>query len=533
MVLRAGGFGQTAVGSRGEAAGPNCGHLPASDRARAACVQTWTQAALAIASVAPPGEGGYATRLFDQIEVASVRSRQPLSARRTLATGRMAALLLAAASLSGCETVNSVKNTFLGGSSAGGGSGPQRLGGFIGGAVADEPRAALAAREVLAVGGNAADAAVALGFTLAVTLPSRAGLGGGGGCLVYNPRQDGPGGGNPEAVVFAPLAPTEPNGPADRPAALPMTARGLFALHAKYGSRPFESLVAPAEQLARFGVPVSRALLQDLAVVAGPLAQDPNARAVFAPGGQPLREGGTLTQPDLGATLATLRTAGVGDLYQGSLARKLEDGSRLAGGGMTVDDLRKALPRIGAPLTVRAGRDYASFVPGDGGEQAAAALRALQENPRDLGGAQAAAERGGARPASTGFAVLDRNGNSVVCTLTMNNLFGTGRIAPGTGILLAASPRAVPAPYLAAALAWNSNVHAFRAAVTGTGQDGAALAAAVALNNTLRTNSAMPATVPEPGRANVIACARYLPGNESLCSAVVDPRGAGLASGSN
>lgn len=491
------------------------------------------QAAPAIASVAPPGEGGYSTRLFDEIEVESVRSRQPLSARRTLAAGRMAALLLAAASLSGCETVNSVKNTFLGGSNAGSGSGPQRLQGFIGGAVADEPRAALAAREVLAVGGNAADAAVALGFTLAVTLPSRAGLGGGGGCLVYNPSRDGPGGGTPEAVVFAPLAPTEPNGPADRPAALPMMARGLFALHAKYGSRPFEGLVAPAEQLARFGVPVSRALLQDLAVVAGPLAQDPNARAVFTPGGQPLREGSTLTQPDLGATLATLRTAGVGDLYQGGLARKLEDGSRLAGGGMTVNDLRKALPRIGAPLTVRAGRDYASFVPGDSGEQAAAALRALQENPRDVGGAQAAAERGGARPASTGFAVLDRNGNAVVCTLTMNNLFGTGRIAPGTGILLAASPRAVPAPDLAAALAWNSNVHAFRAAVTGTGQDGAALAAAVALNNTLRANSAMPATVPEPGRANVIACARYLPGNESLCSAAVDPRGAGLAAGSN
>ena len=462
-----------------------------------------------------------------------MRSRQPLTARRPLAFGRMAALLLAAAPLAGCETVNAVRNTFLGGSGAGSGSGPQRLEGFIGGAVADEPRAALAAREVLALGGNAADAAVALGFTLAVTLPSRAGLGGGGGCLAYNPSRDGPGGGNPDAVVFAPAAPTAPNGPADRPAALPMMARGLFALHAKYGSRPFESLVAPAEQLARFGVPVSRALLQDLAVVAGPLMQDPNARAVFAPGGQPLQEGGTLTQPDLGATLAALRTAGVGDLYQGSLARKLEDGSRLAGGGMTVEDLRKALPRVGAPLTVRAGRDNASFLPGDGGQQAAAAFSVLQENSGNAGGAQAAAVRGGTLPASTGFIVLDRNGGSVVCTLTMNNLFGTGRIAPGTGILLAASPRAVPVPYLAAALAWNSNIRAFRAAVTGTGQEGAALAAAVALNNTLRANSAMPATVPEPGRANVIACARYLPGNESLCSAAADPRGAGLAAGSN
>jgi len=460
-----------------------------------------------------------------------VRSRQPLSARRNARPGRAAVLLLAAF-LGACGTLNSVKDTLLGGSSAGGG--PVRLDGFIGAAVADEPRAALAAREVLALGGNAADAAVALGFTLAVTLPSRAGLGGGGGCLAYNPSRDGPGGGSPEAVAFVPPAPATPNGPADRPAAMPMLARGLFALHAKYGSRPFESLVAPAEQLARFGVPVSRALLQDLAVVAGPLAQDPNARAVFAPGGQPLREGGTLAQPDLGATLATIRTAGVGDLYQGALARKLEDGSRLAGGGMTVGDLRAALPRIGAPLVVRAGRDSAAFLPGDGGQQAAAAFAVLRENPGNVQGAQAAAAaRGGSLPASTGFAVLDRNGNSVVCALTMNNLFGTGRIAPGTGILLAASPRTGPAPLLAAALAWNASVRGFRAAVTGSGQEGAALAAALALSNTLRSGTAMPAAVPEPGRANVIACARYLPGNEGACSAAADPRGAGLAAGSN
>jgi len=444
---------------------------------------------------------------------------------------RTAVLLLAGSSLGACDSFNSVKETFLGGSSPSGEA--QRLGGFIGAVVADEPRAALAAREVLALGGNAADAAVALGFTLAVTLPSRAGLGGGGACLAYNPSRDGPGRGNPEAVVFTPGAPTTPNGPTDRPAALPMLARGMFALHARYGSRSFESLVVPAEQLARFGVPVSRALLQDLAVVAGPLTQDPTSRAVFAPGGRLLGEGGTLTQPDLGGTLATLRTAGVGDLYQGSLARKLEEGSRLAGGGMTVADLRGALPRTGAPLVVRAGRDSAAFLPGDGGQQAAAAFGVLQENPGDIQGALAVASRGGTLPASTGFAVLDRNGGSVVCALTMNNLFGTGRIAPGTGILLAASPRAVPAPLLAAGLVWNANVRGFRAGVAASGQEGAALGAAVALNNALRSNTALPVPVPEPGRTNVIACARYLPGNEALCNAAADPRGAGLAAGSN
>ncbi len=488
---------------------------------------------------------------------AAASGRAEAVARRKGTRRRAAALLASALAIPGCSTVGSLRQTFLGGPSAS--DGTQRLTGFIGGAVADEGRAALAAREVLALGGTAADAAVALGFTLAVTLPSRAGLGSGGACLAYNPSADGPGQGSPEAIIFTPAAPNAVPPNTDRPAAAPMLARGLFALHARYGKQSFESLIAPAEQLARFGVPISRALLRDLAPVAGPLAADPNARAVFAPGGVPLAEGGTLVQNDLGGTLAQLRTAGVGDLYQGALARRLEEASRIAGGGLTLADLRAALPRTAAPLVVRAGRDSAAFLPppADGGLGAAAAFGALEANPGNLTGAQgralgavaqwrqaggdpqavlAAAPANGSLPllpASTGFAVLDRNGNSVACAVTMNNLFGTGRIAPGTGILLAASPRAVTPPLLSAAIAWNANVRGFRAAVTGSGQEGAALAVAVGLTNALRSTSPMPAPVPEPGRANVIACARYLPGDEATCSSAVDPRSAGLAVGSN
>ena len=171
-------------------------------------------------------------------------------------------------------------------------------------------------------GGTAADAAVAIGFTLSVTYPSRASLGAGGACLAYSPAQTGAGGGVPEAILFTPVAPKTVLPQTDRPAAVPMLARGLFALHARYGRRPFETLIAPAEQAARFGVPVSRALVRDLQAVAGPLTADPNARAIFAPGGTLLSEGATLIQPDLGATLSQLRVAGVGDLYQGALLRQ-------------------------------------------------------------------------------------------------------------------------------------------------------------------------------------------------------------------
>jgi gamma-glutamyltranspeptidase/glutathione hydrolase len=115
----------------------------------------------------------------------------------------------------------------------------------------------------------------------------------------------------------------------------------------------------------------------------------------------------------------------------------------------------------------------------------------------------------------------------------MDNLFGTGRIMPGLGILAAASPAAVQPPLLSAGMVWNDNIHAFRAAAGGSGQAGAPLAVAFALINTLKTGRPLSTPVPDPGRANVIACSRYLPGETSECGWANDPREAGLAMGAN
>ena len=464
--------------------------------------------------------------------------------------------------MTGCSTLTAVKDEFLGGDTAA--RGPARIDGFIGGAVADEPTAALAGREVLALGGTAADAAVAIGFTLAVTYPSRASLGAGGACLAYSPAKTGAGGGAPEAIVFLPLAPATAVARSDRPAAIPMMARGLFALHARYGRRPFETLVASAEQLARFGTPASRAFVRDLALVAEPLLADPNARPIFAPGGKLLTEGATMVQADLGGTLSQIRVAGVGDLYQGVMGQRFALAATQAGGGMAQADMRSALPKTLPPIVVPAGRDSAAFLPppADGGLAAAAAYETLRANQADIqtaasraaGTAAAWRDNGGrtggptvqsllanppaegslpALPASTTFATLDRDGNAVVCAVTMDNLFGTGRVAPGTGVVLAASPAGLPLPLLSAGLVWNTHLEAFRAAVGGSGQNAAALATAAGVANTLRTKVALPVPVPEPGRANVIACAEYLPGKESSCQWATDTRGYGLAAGSN
>ena len=259
----------------------------------------------------------------------------------------------------------------------------------------------------------------------------------------------------------------------DRPAGVPMLARGLFALHSRYGRLPFEQIVTRAEQLARFGTPVSRAFARDLAVVAAPLAADPGTRPFFGATGQPLAEGATLRQPDLAVTLATLRTQGVGDLYQGGLARKIAAASAGLGAGLTADALRAGLPRFVPAVTEAVGRDLLAVPPTDAGVATVGALRVLREDPAAVDAAQgrAAALASGLRagregvalladaglapgrlpplPASAGLLALDRDGRSVACAVSMGNLFGTGRVVPETGILLGASPAAVAPALLA------------------------------------------------------------------------------------
>jgi len=367
-------------------------------------------------------------------------------------------------------------------------------------AVADEPQAAIAARQILNQGGNAADAAAAAGFAMAVTLPSRASLGGGGACIVKMPDAKGnmqP----PVALLFPAPAPAVSSG--DRPAAVPTLARGLLALQARYGQLPPSAVIVPAERLAG-SAQLSPALETDLRVVGNALLADPGAASVFAPEGSLLPVGATISQPDLAATLEVLRTQGVQGFYAGLFAQQLASAAQQAGGGFTTQDLAGATPKYTSPLFGSA-KDYdTAYLPVTSGP-------------------------GEALPASAAFMALDAKGGVVACATSDNNLFGTGRVAPGTGIILAASPRTSPEADLAAGIAYTSGGLAFRAAATGTGQSAAALAAADGLNNALAKKPGAP--VAEPGRANVISCPDTVPGGEASCTASADPRGQGLAVG--
>ena len=439
-----------------------------------------------------------------------------------VSTLRHAILFGAGLLLAGCSTWEKVTGIFASDTPAVGTQGAVQ--GFLGHVVSDEPQATLAGRNILSSGGNAVDAMVGVASTLFVSLPSRAGIGGGAECVVFPAKSVG----GPQAFSFPAGAPRSLSG--DRPAGVPMMARGLFLMHARFGNLKFEQLIAPAEAQARFGITVSRAFARDLAVVGQALAADPIAASLYFRNGQPVAEGTGIIQTELAATLGQLRSAGVGDFYQGAFARRLADGSQSVGANISLEDLRGALPRQSAPLLVasRFNGDQVAFTTGPGGTAAAASFQVLARDPQ-----AAMQDGGGALPASSSAVTLDNAGNAVACAFSMNNLFGTGRIVPGTGVLLAAAPGQSSTPLLSAAIAFNPALRVFRAAVGGSGQQAAARATATAMAQTLATAQAMPALPAEPGRANVIGCSRYLPGSEASCVAAIDPRGAGLSAGSN
>lgn len=397
--------------------------------------------------------------------------------------------------------------------------------GFYGGVAGDEPHAVLVGRDVLTAGGNAADAAVAMIFTMTVTSPANVSLAGGGACVVHDANV-----GVTEALDFMGGPGTGRGG--DRPTAVPALPRGMVALHARYGSVDWRGLVAKAESMARLGHRMSRASARELALVARPLFADPEARKIFlSPNGKPYGEGEKFSQLDLAAMLGKIRASGGGVFYEGVTARNLVDAVRRAGGTLTLEDLRNYRPVWRETLQVPVGDDVAHFAPTPAGgllgaqaaamdwyddryEDADAAERAhLQTevlkrayaerrrylmpdwtvrgdteqmlsgehieklmsnfNPDkatsvlEIGAAPDAQENG----AGTGIVVVDRTGMAVSCELGLNNMFGTGRVAPGTGMILAAAPKGGTrnSLNLSPMIVANPNTFNFRYAAAGGG----------------------------------------------------------------
>lgn len=208
--------------------------------------------------------------------------------------------------------------------------------------------------DILQRGGNAVDAAVAVGLALAVVWPSAGNLGGGGFMLVR--LADG----RATAIDYREMAPAaahrnvyldeagnyiaESSQYGHRAAGVPGTVAGLALALEKYGTLPWATVVEPARRLAAEGFPVWYQLERSLKGSSEQLSRYPETKRIFLRNGSPYQVGEIFRQPELASVLARLKREGPREFYQGRTARLIEESMRRAAGAgpawMTVADLR-------------------------------------------------------------------------------------------------------------------------------------------------------------------------------------------------
>lgn len=369
------------------------------------------------------------------------------------------------------------------------------------------PLATQAGHDILQAGGNAFDAAVAVGAMLAVVEPSGSGLGGGGFWLLHRSadghevmldgRERAPLAARPDMYLDETGA-VIPRRSLDGAlaAAIPGTPAALVHLARHYGRLPLERTLAPAIRAAREGFrtgphyhTLARFRLEALRL-------SPDAAAIFLHDDALPPEDFVLRQPELARVLEAIATQGHDGFYRGAVAERLVDGVRAAGGIWTLRDLAdyRVIEREPVRGAYRGIRITTAAPPSSGGIALVTMLNILAGYPLDEHGEAtrthliieamrrayrdravylgdpdfvdiplgqllhpfyAAGLRNAIRPdratpsetlpgidaSSTGsdtthFSILDRDGNRVAATLSINLPFGAAFVPPGTGVLL-------------------------------------------------------------------------------------------------
>jgi len=323
----------------------------------------------------------------------------------------------------------------------------------IAGVAAGHPATAAAGIEILAEGGNAADAAVAACFASCVAETVMTGLLGGGHAIYFDAASGAvrnldffcaaPGLGAPQReaelvhidVPFGEELVHYAVGPAS--CAVPGVPAGLDALWRAHGRLPWARLVEPALRLARDGVPFPPTHAACLEMMAPVYTLDAGAR-IYAPGGRLLQAGELLEQPGIATALDAIADGGAVDAYRGSVAEALLELARERGALVTRDDLESYAARWSEPVEV----EYLGlrFLTRDGLSGIPATLRRL---PRLQGLPEAervvalvAALDGGPAPEThtTNLVVVDANGDA--CVLTTSLGLGSGDYLPGLDLQL-------------------------------------------------------------------------------------------------
>ena len=249
--------------------------------------------------------------------------------------------------------------------------------------------------EVLKEGGNAVDAAVTIGFTLAVTFPRAGNLGGGGFMLVYLEE-------NNEVITIdyrekAPLKAShdmfldkygnvhkEKSRYSILSSGVPGTVAGLALALEKYGTISLERALEPAIALAENGFPVDRDLRNSLIQAKNRMQKSPSSMKIFyKKNGEPHDEGDLLVQSDLAWSLKQISKNGPIAFYEGEISEKISEFMNQNGGLITKEDLKKYEPVVRNPVKgdYRGYKIYSMPPPSSGGVHLVQMLNILEQFP--------------------------------------------------------------------------------------------------------------------------------------------------------
>ncbi len=365
------------------------------------------------------------------------------------------------------------------------------------------PLATEAGVEILKAGGNAVDAAVAVGFALAVAYPEAGNLGGGGYAVVrladgksaaLDYREMAPAAASRDMYLGPDGKPTDASLVGYRASGVPGSVAGMLALLEKYGTLDRQKVMAPAIRLARDGFEVDDAFRGSLERNAKLIAQFDGA-SLFLPGGVPPAVGTPFVQPDLAHTLQRIADQGADGFYKGPVAAAVDQEMTRHGGTITAADLAAYKPEWRTPIeSSYRGHGLIAMPPSSsGGVTVAESLNILETWPepapwgsaealhrlgsafqlafidrnKDLGDPAFVADPVGqltskdyartlrariaddrATPTATlqaaphegrqttNYVVVDRQGDAVAITTTINSLYGSGVWVPGAGFFL-------------------------------------------------------------------------------------------------
>jgi len=218
--------------------------------------------------------------------------------------------------------------------------------------------------EIMKKGGNAVDAAIAVGLALAVVFPFAGNIGGGGFMLIR--KKDG----TSTAIDYREMAPKaatrniylDKNGKliegeggsilGYRAAGVPGTLAGFDMAFRKYGSGKLKwsDLVEPARLLAQNGFVLSYSDVRSIAGYRNDLSKYPESKRIFLNGGKGFKEGDRLVQPELAQTLGRVQRVGAKEFYTGKTAQLIAADMKAHNGLMTLDDLKNYQAKERTPV---------------------------------------------------------------------------------------------------------------------------------------------------------------------------------------